>query len=128
MTIDQNSAGISAGSGELVLTRNGNRLTVTGDIATAAEREQLRLQVELMLSNVVGDDDVDELVLDVAQSPRWDIATLTVLISLARRCIDRGLHLALEGAHDELWELLRVTKIDQVLQRHGTEIRARPAA
>jgi anti-anti-sigma factor len=112
---------------DLTITRDGIRIAIVGDIRTAADRDLLRECVVATIAELQSEK--PELVLDVTRTRYLDAGALVVLVTIARKCIDHGLTLALEGADPELLELLRVTKIDQVLGYHGARVTpARPAA
>ena len=112
--------------GELALARLGNRITIAGDVRTVADRELLRTLVNDAIAELRTEQ--PELVLDVAAAKYLDSWTLAQLVILARKCVDCGMVLAIEGASDEFVELLRITQIDRVLKLHGARVSARPAA
>lgn len=112
---------------ELTVTRDGTRITVLGELRTVADRQALRDQVYAAIDELKTER--PELVLDVTAARYLDSFALAQLVVLARRCLDCGLTLAVEGTSPELIELLRITRIDQVLAQHGTRVEsARPAA
>lgn len=102
---------------ELSITRHENRISVVGDMRTPADRQRLSDRVDELLQ--IG---IDEAIVDVSHAKYLDTAALTCLVTMSRRCIDRGTQLILEGANPETLEQLRVTGIDRVLQAHGTRV------
>lgn len=111
----------TAGSGlELVLTRDANRITVAGDVRTHGDRDQLKYAVEQLLTTA--GEELAEVILDFGAAKYLDIAMLTSALGLARRCVDVGKTLALEGLNEEQLHMLRATHLDQVLRRYRTRI------
>ena len=110
----------------LEITRNGIRIAIAGEIRSIADRDLLRTRVAEAIEELKSEK--PELVLDVAGARYLDAYALTVIVSVAKKCVDVGLTLALEGADDDLMHLLRITRIDKVLGRCGTRIDTRPVA
>lgn len=113
-------AGSGAQPRHFAIAREGNRIELAGQCKTPGDREQLRSAVDQTLSINAGQ--YDELVLDVRDAAYLDVAFLTLLIGFARQCVSCGMVLALEGANEETLSALRMTRIDQVLGRHGVRI------
>jgi len=111
---------VPAGSGTLSIHRTDNRLAIVGHCKTPADREHLRAAVEHALASLQVER--PELILDVGRAMYLDVSMLTALIGIARRCVDCGLVLALEGVNAETLKALAETKIDQVLGRYGARI------
>ncbi len=124
MTDLETTAG--SGQGAISIDRD-SRIVIVGDVRAPLDREQLRLAGEHMLKVFAGNLDRD-VVIDLHQAHYLDVATLTVLIGIARRCSAAGHQLVLDGASEELAQLLAVTRIDQVIGRYGGRVQRRPAA
>lgn len=116
-----------AGSGHSGILVDNDRITIVGDVRSPLDREQLRQAGEHVLTVLAGNLDRD-VVVDVHQAGYLDIATLTVLIGIARRCQSAGHQLVLDGPSEELVQLLAVTRIDQVIGRYGARVQPRESA
>lgn len=112
------------GDGELSITRDGHRIAIVGAIRTPADRECLRERVNDAIVEL--GKDRPELVIDIGGAKYFDVALLTLLCIVARKCVDVGMTLALENVNEDLRTQLSVTKIDQVLGVHGARI-AKPS-
>lgn len=108
---------------ELTISRDGARIVIAGEIRTVVDRELLRAAVAEAVEQLEPTD-APEIVVDVAGAGYLDTYSLVSLVATARRCVDVGLTLALEGCNEEQLEQLRVTKIDQVLAVHGARVAA----
>lgn len=105
---------------ELQIYRDGDRVRLEGDIRTPADRQLIREIVDAAIAELKTER--PELVLDISAANYLDSFALVQLAMLARKCVDCGMVLAIEGASDELLELLRVTRLDQLLASRGTRI------
>lgn len=113
---------------ELTITRDGRRVCVVGSPRTLADRELLKDVVAQVISTRTPGD-VAEIILNVEHAGYLDSFALVALVSLARKCLDVGTQLTLEGASEELRLHLRSTRIDEILGSYGARIAAaRPAA
>lgn len=108
---------------QLQITRDANRVTVVGDVRTTADRELLKGEVHAAIADNTANHPLTlEVIVDVARAGYLDSYALPALVTLARKCADVGMVLALDGASEELLDLLSVTSIDQVLRTHGARI------
>lgn len=109
---------------ELSITRLDNRVSIVGDIRTMGDRDQLAETARFVLAGMVAGDKDRPLILDVSQAGFFDSRALICLVGIARRCLDVGLQLVIEGASDELRDQLQMTGIDRLLGARGAALQA----
>lgn len=107
---------------ELSITQLDNRVSVVGAILTRGDRSQLDDRCTLALLRRA-DLGAESVVLDVSHAGWFDSRALLCLVGIARKCLDVGASLVIEGASEELQEQLRLTGIDRLLGARGAELR-----
>jgi anti-anti-sigma regulatory factor len=128
---------------ELTITRDGNRVTVAGDVRTPADPELLKERVdeallpaidlmrhleEHLAGNPPPTNNVSStIVLDVSKAGYFDSNALITLVAIAKKCVEAGSTLVLERVNEDLREQLHATHIDEVLTIVAKRAKAPPA-
>lgn len=109
---------------DLSVTTHGNRVSLVGDVRSWLDRDRIMAAVELALvDQTLSRTDAEVLVLDVTRLEVFDSPALVMLVGIARRCVDVGMQLVIDGASEELRSQLAMSGLDDLLGARGAELR-----
>ena len=103
-----------------VVTRPNDDITVVALAEAALTEKQINATRDTLLK--LGDEiGAGELRLDFAQVTYLDSSALGMLVLLHRRAGQKGGHLVLDNLAPDLYELLKLTRLDTILDARPTE-------